>query len=199
MLKEVNELLGKLSTTNRFSNSKLINPESVLEHTAYVSLLCLFIARKLEDAGEVINYIALYEKALLHDIEESLSGDVITPTKYANSSLSKALKEYELICADKVLKNLPGYPDTLYRWRESKDERAGFIVRVADKLAVVYKLEQEILQFGNKHLASSISGMLETGLMQLRDLSSLCLVNENIMNEIINEGLESCRKISKYT
>jgi len=198
MLKKVNDLLGRLSTTNRFSNAKLINPESVLEHTAYVSLLSLFIAKKLEEAGEIINYISLYEKALLHDVEESVSGDVITPTKYANKKLSEALKEYELVCANQVLKELPGYPVTLYRWKEAKDGRSGYIVRVADKLAVVYKLEQEILQFGNRHLAGSISSMLEKGLEDLKEIAELCLVQHEVIIEIINEGLESCRKISRY-
>lgn len=203
MLKELNKVLGKLATTNRYSDTRLINPESVLEHTGYVALLSMFIVNRLNEEGEQLDESKALRKALVHDIEESITGDIINPTKYANSGIHLHLEEYASNCAWKLLKKLPGWPDTFTTWNTAKSNPTGMIVAIADKLAVVYKMEQEILKFGNLHLKESLfkgdTSALANKLNEMKIEVSQMFNKKEILIDLIDEGIQICEKISKST
>jgi len=199
MIEEINKLLGKLSTTNRFSDTKLINPESVLEHTGYISLMSLFISRKMITSNEQLDIKCVLQKAMLHDIEEAITGDIIHPTKYSSDKMIEAAKDYGEYCAKEILKDLPGYPLTLLYWERSKNEKEGFIVKLSDKLAIIYKIDQESNQFGNKHILSSIHDGMFQSIVDMKSESEKLFTKYETMNLIIDEGAKLCAKILKST
>lgn len=198
MLKELNKVLGKLATTNRYSDTRLINPESVLEHTGYVAMLAMFIVDELNRKGEELDALKVLKKALLHDIEEATIGDIINSTKYANNLVIEGIKQYSTDCAYNILDNLSKGYENFLLWTNSKTEKEGLIIHLADKLAVVYKMEQEILKFGNLHLKEYMHPGLDQSLEDLKT-ETIIFKNENILIDIINEGINICKKISEYT
>ena len=199
MLIALNKLMSKLATTNRYSDTRLINPESVLEHTGYVALTSMFIAMKLIDAGESINIGELLQKCLLHDIEEAKMGDIITPTKHSSIKLKLMLNSYAEECAEDVLASVYGYPETLNIWKQSKYGKEGYIVEIADALSVVYIMEREIIYFGNMHLKLHMNEGLFRKLEKLKDLAGGTFENDTVIKTILNEGLRLCNLISKHT
>jgi len=68
MLKKINSMARSLSAIDRYSQTRLVNPESVLEHTGYVCLCCLFIGNELNNRGEDLNIGLLMTKATVHDL-----------------------------------------------------------------------------------------------------------------------------------
>lgn len=199
MLQELNRLLGELATTNRYSDTRLINPESVLEHLGCVTMLSMFMTIKLNEHGEQIDELIVMKKAILHDVEEAITGDIIAPTKHANKVLHEQLKAYGAHCAYDLLKNLPGSSITFNLWKASKENQSGLIVAVADKLSVVYKTEQEIMKFGNIHLKEHLSKKIITELIRLKKEASKMFKNELVITDLIDEGVEICQTIFEST
>lgn len=196
MLKELHDLVSRMATVNRYSDTKLILPESLLEHTGYVAIICLYIA---QDLNEKIDYRDLMSKALFHDIEETISGDVIRPTKYGSMSLIKAFKDYGEACAIKALEIFPDSSLSRFYWDFSKTGKEGIIVSVADKLAVVYKMEQE-LSFGNEHFMKNIDvNEIVDGLMTLIPVCKSSIVKHRLIIELIEEGITICKNRKEYT
>lgn len=79
------EVAGKLKRTLRtgWINRKIKNPESVAEHSWRAAVLCLVLADKNLDKNKLV------KMAVVHDLEEALTGDIITPEKEANPETSK--------------------------------------------------------------------------------------------------------------
>ena len=92
LLKEL--LLGSLSRLKnivRFSNSHKIIHESVAEHSFSTAVYALVLGEELRRGGLEINVELAVKRALLHDIEESCSGDYIRTFKHSDPDLMKAI------------------------------------------------------------------------------------------------------------
>ena len=196
ILKNVNEIASAMSTIDRFSQTRLINPESVLEHTGFVCFCSLMIGKELEKAGEEINFGTLLIKATLHDIEETITGDIACPTKYWNEDITKQVKAIEAEAAQQVLNKLDPSQQLYMYWLKSKEYKEGFIVAIADKLAIVYKAQQEINDYSNQTLKGHMKGLIPS----LRDLKNTCktrklIVNKDVVLNILDEAIEICQKL----
>ena len=77
-------------------------------------------------------------------MEEVITGDIPTPTKYHNPKITHEIKMFEAIAADEVANEYFGeWSKTI--WAEAKDgSLEGDIMRIADTAAVVYKIKQEV-------------------------------------------------------
>jgi putative hydrolase of HD superfamily len=67
--------IGKLKTTPRtgwITHGKIDNPESVADHTMRLSVIALLAGDELE-----INKDKLVKMAILHDLAESITGDIV--------------------------------------------------------------------------------------------------------------------------
>ncbi|HLE07022.1 MAG TPA: HD domain-containing protein [archaeon] len=82
---EFAKICGKLKRTLRtgWVNRKVRNPESVAEHSWRAAVLCLVLADKNLDKNKLV------KMAVVHDLEEALTGDIITKEKEANAEVSK--------------------------------------------------------------------------------------------------------------
>ena len=133
------EFINKLANVRRWSHAYCHKEESVLEHTAVVAIISLSIGQQLGADMDI-----LLKRALLHDMEEVVTGDIPNPTKYHSPNITKAIKDFENVAAREVSTKYFG--DWAYEiWYSSKDNSLeGQIVRLADIAAVVYKIRQEV-------------------------------------------------------
>lgn len=173
-LKKTIEFLHGMSSIRRYSQTKLVNEESVLEHTGFVGCISYFIARELQRNGMKIDMGVLFEKAMLHDMEEVIVGDIPRPTKYATSHIKLSLEQIEKEAMMQIEKDV-SVGELRSRWALAKDGAEGAIVASADAIAVVYKAYQEIHIFGNKAIANHIKGLKE---------SIECLIDEINFDEL---------------
>lgn len=190
----INDIAGKMSAIDRYSQTRLVNPESVLEHTGYVGLCSLMIADELISAGEPLNTDVVLMGAILHDVEEIITGDIASPTKYSSKEVTEGIQKLECESAKKILS------ERLYqKWLFAKTGREGFIVALADKLAVVYKIHQETECYGNNTLRGHIEGTIPA-LLNLGDRvrrETFKQLSEEILFNIINDGVKICQEIQK--
>lgn len=126
---------------NRFSTHHTNRPETVAEHSFYVVYYSWKIAKDFEKEGTKINFRKLFEKALLHDMEEAYTGDIIRHAK--TDEIKRGLRAV----SKKVL------PKEIYDiWVDSKDDSIeGQIVSFVDLYEVlIYVLEE--IKGGNRHI-----------------------------------------------
>ncbi len=162
MLKDIFDLNMRMASISRFSQTHLVMGESVLEHTGGVALMCYLIAETIDgdiDMGKLLS------RAVVHDIDEIVTGDIPTPTKYKNERITSAIKEVEEENMHELSDSLLG-SSTLYRnWKHSKDDSIeGAILATADLLSVLYKLWQETVLYNNRTMKEhieNIGGALE--------------------------------------
>ena len=138
-----------MAKISRWSQAHCHKDESTLEHTAAVALIALHITIDFPEA----NMEKVLTRALLHDMEETITGDIMTPVKYANPEMTRVIKQFEDDAArvvSSVFSGPFGGNWSYEAWRDAKDDTLeGDIIKVADKAAVVYKYRHE-LALGNK-------------------------------------------------
>jgi len=148
-LQNMFEVVNQFGNIKRYSRDHLIKPENDLEHTGFMVIWALFVGRKLRNEGIGIDMEVLLTRATVHDLEESLTGDIARPTKHANARVSAAFKEVEL-AAVTHLENFLGV-NFMYDWESAKsNDREGWIIKLGDMAAVVYKTMIEVSMYGNK-------------------------------------------------
>ena len=132
------KFINGLSSVKRWSNAYCQREENVLEHTAVVSIIALRIGQEVgADLGDLLS------RAILHDMEEMITGDIPTPTKYHNEDITREIKKFEEIAAIEVAARYFGHW-AFNLWSKAKDDSLeGEIIKIADSLAVVYKIKQE--------------------------------------------------------
>lgn len=183
----------KMSAMTRYSQTHLIKSESVLEHTGFVCLLAYYVGRNLIDAGEIINIGKLMEKAVAHDVDEIITGDIPRPTKYYNEGVTTALKGIEDENMEKISDTI-GLPTLYEAWSESKLGAEGSIVALCDCLAVVYKAWYEVKMFGNKTIVDHANG-LPSMLTRIQQDMEMNFGQKMFINDIISEARSLCRDI----
>ena len=141
---EILKFVQDMAKVSRWSQSHCHKDESTLEHTAAVALIALKIASAFPKA----NLEKILVRALVHDMEETTTGDIMTPVKYANPEMTRVIKEFEDEAAKEVSNVFGSW--AYIAWRDAKDDTLeGDIIKIADKAAVVYKYRHE-LALGNK-------------------------------------------------
>ena len=149
----------------RCSNTPHIRPYSVAQHSFYIALYAMIFAdieneRIRENEVMGMDYVSnLYDtsevmkKALLHDIEESLTGDILYPVHHDNKSFKETLDKVRDKCVnEEVFKELPKNVRKYYikLWRTSKDtSKEGILVACMDKFEILMFAIQE-LDMGNQ-------------------------------------------------
>lgn len=146
-------LLGRptrLRYVIRFSICPRVHDESVAEHSYYTSLIAMLIAGDLRRSGIEVNLGEVAIKSLLHDMDETYSGDMIRMFKHSSPEIKDAMDKAANICMEKFSKELMGEGGHLATiWREAKsDNIEGAIVSLSDFLSVLSYVVQEI-QSGN--------------------------------------------------
>jgi len=152
----------KLDKIVRFSAQMRIKDESVSEHSFHVALYSMILADLEEKIFKnKINQEKILKTALLHDLEECLTGDIIYDFKHTDKKLTKEIKKISQKFFKDLMKKLPEEISREYLtlWSSAKDKKTieGKIVEAADKLeGLIYALNE--FSLGNKEFKKVIKG-----------------------------------------
>ena len=148
----------KMVNILRFAGKKLDCPYTVGEHSYRVACLSMAIVDEYNIHEDKENHISMEEvlrKSLLHDLEETITGDIPSPVKqYGN--LKKELRiASEQIMKEIILPNSPRPELYLKLWIEDKENETGEVITVSDKLEGLLTCYYEVKR-GNRYLDSPL-------------------------------------------
>jgi len=167
--------LQRLRYIDRCSNTNHIKPYSVAQHSFYMALYGMVFAKienqriceeEQEDeccgyGREFVdsNYYNVEEvmvKALCHDLEESVTGDILFPLHNDHPDFKTILDQIRNKSAEEILfEELPApvKKDFLYDWKTAKDDSIeGVLIACMDKFEIVlYALTE--FELGNMGFA----------------------------------------------
>jgi 5'-deoxynucleotidase YfbR-like HD superfamily hydrolase len=155
-------ITSRLSSLTRFSMERPTERESVLEHVGFVAIVVLALSDqinriqpRIHGAPPIVSRELALVKAVIHDIEEIVTGDIPRPTKKAFEAQDGATWD-GFVCeaiyrvAKRFENSLPGVARTVGELHgEAKDGPEGLVVAIADVLAVVYMVWREVIVRGN--------------------------------------------------
>lgn len=136
--------LSRLRHTFRYSAIPVVFRENVAEHSFWTAMIGITIAMELDGGSELIGEVAT--KALIHDIEESMTGDLIRDMKYHNDEVRDSIRKVEVEFAKSIFDQLGGSTGRTFEvyWRMAKDDSpSGRIVALADLLCVIAYCDHE--------------------------------------------------------
>ncbi len=142
----------------RWGTSHRSHDETVAEHHYYTTLYSMFIALDMMKTHN-LTLSKVMVRAMVHDIEESITGDVPRQFKHSSPAIAFAIEHGAREFVKTVFNDLESNAsDSLYEaWAHSKDHSIeGRIVKLADFLSVVSYTHQE-LSSGNKILIKGIA------------------------------------------
>lgn len=147
----------RLRHTFRFSAIPTLYRENVAEHGYWTAMIGMCIVADLVESGVEISDDLMGEvamKGLLHDIEESLTGDVVRDLKYATPEIREAIGRVEAQFVDRLM-NPMGPQGQIFKmiWGTAKEPAtdSGLIVALADLFCVISYCEHEF-DLGNHNL-----------------------------------------------
>lgn len=185
----MNPMVSRAAYVQRYSSSRLCDPENLATHVYEVQMIGLMIIHKLKKWCSVeVDEHEFLMKALLHDVDETVLGDTPRPLKYASPEIHDSIEEV----ADNTARNLMySYfeGDTADRYygyyKQSKKDLTGFIVKMADMLSVLKKVVLEVEYLHNLTMLKVVDNLVDYT-ESLRDsLSDLCKDDDN---NIIRSG-----------
>lgn len=140
----------RLSHVYRYSSIPALRRENVAEHSWYVAFYSFLIAQDLISRGQPVDLGKLLSRAIVHDLDESMTGDFLRVVKYSHPGLKSALDEVSVSMMNAISDDLKvGITDT---WASAKaDDIEGMIVEVVDLARVLSYVVEEI-KSGNEHM-----------------------------------------------
>lgn len=163
---------ARLRWTYRFQTCRVRHPESVAEHSWYVSFYGLAIVRWYNNQrdtkkGEPLNMVVVLQRAVLHDVEEAETGDF--PRNFKHSSpdmhklLEKAGREGMRRLVNRMVSDEPWETtanDLYNSWIDAKHpDPEGYVIEFADFLAVLGFILQEGQGEGNGTIGIHVAEM----------------------------------------
>jgi len=155
MILTLTTMVTRLASLNRFSMERLSAPDTVLEHTGAVALMSYVIGLEVCERGVILDLGCVLERAVVHDVDELVTGDVARPTKHASPRARQLFEELSSAAIVRVSDDLraAGLPSAAEAVENvfpvAKSGREGAIVALADILAVVCKVWEEVILRGN--------------------------------------------------
>jgi len=169
-------MVSRMRYINRWALMRNTISENIEEHSLQVAIVAHAIAvirNKFfpkDESGNnriYVNPDFVASLSIYHDTNEILTGDMPTPVKYFNSSITDAYKAVEQKASERLLKMLPEELKPEYKSLLSPDvsnpeiAEAIKIVKSADKISALIKcIEEE--KAGNKEFLSAKKKLLET-------------------------------------
>lgn len=143
----------RVSYVYRYSALPVLNRENVAEHSWWTAIIAVTIAAELGWSLTLQGEVAL--RAILHDIEEIGTGDLVREAKYFDDQMRADFRRVEEAFARRLFEKVGGDAGEsfTYVWDVAKDDsKAGKVVALADLLCVIAYCRHEE-SIGNTHLA----------------------------------------------
>lgn len=164
-LQSLFSLVHDMSAVQRFSRLRMTQPENVLTHTGMVCVFCYAITRRLIKLGghqhAPLNMGWVLARATVHDMDETITGDIVRPTKYFSTNLRLELGLLE----EKGIGNIANaldLPHVISDFASAKQGREGYVVKMADLLAALCTVYIEVCVCGNVAMVQAASGLERT-------------------------------------
>ena len=146
-------LKREVSHVIRFSASPQHFKESVAEHSFYVAYFTAILCDLLERKKIKVNKEKAIKMALLHDLEEIFSGDILGPFKHYSENVYLEIQKVNKELIKEVFKDLPAELKREYilLWNEENERKSleAEIVKIADKISLLSKCFEEIKSGNN--------------------------------------------------
>ncbi|MDP2735910.1 MAG: HD domain-containing protein [bacterium] len=160
-----------LAHVTRFSATPQHFPESVAEHSFYAGYIVSLLCDVAEKNGVKADREKAVTMALVHDMEEMFSGDILTPFKHYSPEVKETIRNVNREVIPQVFEGLPEEMKAKYisLWNEdSKGESVeAQMVKVADRLSLLSKCAEEV-KVGNQFFEK----IYESQLKILRDFKA---------------------------
>lgn len=139
-------LLYRQKNLKRWQLNYVSQEENLLEHAATVAYIAHCLSLIANKNGKHVNTEKIVIAALYHDIEEVITGDIPTPTKYQSEEMSAAYQSIAKNAQKKIEGMIPEeYQENIVHFFEhnlSGDDL--IILKAADKLAAYIKAVIEV-------------------------------------------------------
>lgn len=136
----------------RYSGVKMVEPESLAVHLVDVQMMGYAMIRTMnKDHGESLNIGLYLEKALIHDLDEVLTGDMPRSTKYYNETILHEMKAVADDAMSQVSETFFNDEEVFTVWKASKEGKEGVIVKLVDMLCVASKVMKEVELLNNNY------------------------------------------------
>ena len=211
VVKFIFEQQNRLSCIIRFNNTPKIVGESVAEHSYYVTFLSMLLADFIEENSKVaIDRDVMYKMAIIHDMEEIISGDIIKVLKHGGlkEELEKMNHRSMEFLTDVLGRKGKEY---LRIWETLKDKGTieSKIIDLADWLSIIVysvreihmgnKYFEEILEFVIKKIMDyndpDLGSILKPFIKELADYSVGFLMKDKDILDDINRAVRVIDKI----
>lgn len=134
-----------IGSIKRYNTIYRLHEESVAEHSLYVTYNVMMLCKVLNINPEI--KLRAIEMAIIHDIPESMVGDIPYSTKKLNPNISTLLSDLECKCVEKEMPEISDKYKEFIR-NEEQNTIEGQLVKLADAISVVQYCELE-RQLGN--------------------------------------------------
>jgi len=144
----IDDIYTRLSSITRFNTRPKIVNESVAEHSYFV-VLCSMLISEFADKNNIASNMKM---SVLHDVEESMSGDIPAHVKEDNVKLYNEIQKVNRDMMKTILSVLPSDMSHEYSDLWNKCKKTKNITNFADCLSgVLYCVREEKL--GNHYLS----------------------------------------------
>jgi len=179
------------SLVRRWSIVRTLNPDPVSGHSFYVTFYARQIAQLIHWPGPMAELL-LY--ALLHDIEETITGDILGPVKAEIVDEGR----FDSFIEVKMSRHLPGIAHELQVIRNSLwGNSIQAIVKVADKVDAVLYLMTEVAM-GNARLQPLLDDAMHNLDRAWMDMSSPVFSNVSARHLWNNDILPAIEAHKRY-
>ncbi|MBI4122798.1 MAG: HD domain-containing protein [Parcubacteria group bacterium] len=166
----------------RFSAYAQNFPESVAEHSFFVAYTTAVFCQLLKRKKVKINSEKAVMMALVHDMEEMFSGDILGPFKHYSPDVMGAIRKVNERLIKKVFAGLPNQLANHFvsLWNEEGEQKVieAQVVKLADRLSLIAKCSEEV-KGGNQFFKP----------IYKKELASLKKYNKSWWKKIKNEVL----------
>jgi len=168
LIRHFDSVYKRLSSIRRFNATCCIVPENVAAHSFFVTYITMILCDIVNDEclPQVVDTEICLRIALVHDVEESMSGDILANMKTENAGFRRELEIINLNIMKKIYAS-----DTRYikYWRKINDREdlEGRLVKLADRVALCCYSGNEA-RLGNM----DIVGPFLVGVDRIEDIAS---------------------------
>ena len=152
--------LSRMKYIKRWSLMRSTEEENIMEHSLQVAMIahCLCVIKNIYYGG-TLNADRIAVLAMYHESSEVITGDLPTPIKYSNPTISAAYKHLEKLADEKLLSMLPTKMKEYYTDIIKPNDEEYKIVKMADKISAYLKCIDE-LKSGNKEFLKAKEAQL---------------------------------------
>ena len=146
-------IIDEFGSVTRYSKNRPIKEENNLEHTGFVTLFSYLMGVDIQNRFEVeLDFGKMLSGAVVHDIDETLTGDIPRPTKYFSKELRDKISEveYSSICKiAEILEHIKTKKNLIDDWLNAKGTASveQFIVKMMEPIKTKSQSEQRFWLF----------------------------------------------------